>query len=92
MTKSIKDKINLKSKLYKSKNFVQLQNLSSEISEMISARKEEYYIHLSKKLNNPSTSSKTYWSILKSFYKGYKIPLIPPLSKKRICIRFCKKS
>ena len=37
------------------------------------------YIHLSKKLNNPSTRSKTYWSILKSSYKGNKVPLIPPL-------------
>ena len=44
---------------------------------MISIRKEEYYAHLPKKLNNPSTRSKTYWSILKSFYKGNKVPLIP---------------
>ena len=79
MTKRIKDKINLKSTLYKSKDFIELQNLSSEISEMISVRKEEYYLHLSEKLNNPNTSSKTYWSILKSFYKGNKVPLIPPL-------------
>ena len=43
MTKHIKDKINLKSMLYKSRNFIELQNLSSEISEMISTRKEEYY-------------------------------------------------
>ena len=46
---------------------------------MISVRKEEYYLHLSKKLNDLSTSSKTYWSILKSFYNGSKVPLIPPL-------------
>ena len=46
---------------------------------MISARKEKYYIHLAEKLNNPSTSSKTYWKILKSFYKDIKVPLIPPL-------------
>ena len=79
MTKWIKDKNNLKSTLYKSKQFMELQNLSTEISDMISIRKEEYYVHLSKKLNNPSTRSKTYWSILKSFYKGNKVPLIPPL-------------
>ena len=34
---------------------------------------------LPKKLNNPNTSAKTYWSILKSFYKGTKIPIIPPI-------------
>ena len=37
------------------------------------------YDHLSKKLNNPNTSAKTYWPLLKSFYKGPKVPLIPPL-------------
>ena len=33
------------------------------------------------KLNNPKTSSKTYWSILKTFYNGRKIPIIPPILK-----------
>ena len=46
---------------------------------MISIRKDEYYDHVSKKLNNPNTSAKTYWSILKSFYIGTMVPLIPPL-------------
>ena len=45
---------------------------------MISLRKENYD-NLFKKLNDPNTSAKTYWSILKSFYKGTKVPLIPPL-------------
>ena len=30
------------------------------------------------KLKNRKTSSKTYWSILKTFYNGRKIPIIPP--------------
>ena len=79
MTKAIKDKINAKKSLCKSKTFIELQNLAIDISEMISIRKDEYYDHLSKKLNNPNTSAKTYWSILKSFYKGTKVSLIPPL-------------
>ena len=33
------------------------------------------------KLNSPKTSSKTYWSILKTFYNGRKIPIIPPILK-----------
>ena len=32
-----------------------------------------------KKLNNPLLQTKTYWSILKTFYNEKKIPLIPPL-------------
>ena len=31
------------------------------------------------KLNNPKTSAKIYWSVLKSFYNDSKKPLIPPL-------------
>ena len=79
MAKAIKDKINTKKSLCKSKKFIELQNLAIDISEMISIRKDEYYDHLSKKLNNPNTSAKTYCSILKSFYKSTKVPLIPPL-------------
>ena len=59
MPKAIKDKISSKKSLCKSKNFMELQNLAFDISEMISIRKDEYYDHLSKKLNNPSTSAKT---------------------------------
>ena len=59
---------------------------------MISLRKEEYYISLSEKLNNRSTRSKTYWSIIKSFYKGSKVPLIPPLLVTKKCIRFQRES
>ena len=33
------------------------------------------------KLNNRKTSSKTYWSILKIFYNGRKIPILPPILK-----------
>ena len=79
MTKAIKDKINAKKSSCKSKRFIELQNLAIDISEMIYTRKDEYYDHLSKKLNNLNTSSKTYWSILKSLFKGIRVPLIPPM-------------
>ena len=42
-------------------------------------KKEKLYHDPSMKLNDPNTSGKTYWSILKSFYNDSKIPLIPPL-------------
>ena len=34
---------------------------------------------MGKRLNDPSTSAKSYWSLLKTFYNKRKIPLIPPL-------------
>ena len=53
---------------------------AAELSEMIQNRKERYFYDLSVKLNNPQTSPKTNWSIIKSCYNGRKIPIIPPLS------------
>ena len=79
MTEKIKNKINLKRSLSKSNKFSEIQMLSTEISTLILERKEKYYHDLSMKLNDPKTSAKTYWSILKSFYNDSKIPLIPPL-------------
>ena len=46
---------------------------------MISERKKKCYDQLSKTLNNPLTSPKAYWSILKTFYGGTEILLIPPI-------------
>ena len=53
---------------------------AAELSEMIPNRKEKYFYDLSLKVNNPQTSPKTYWSIIKSCYNGRKAPIIPPLS------------
>ena len=82
MTIAIKDKINSKKSLCTSKKLIELQNLAFDISEMISIRKDQYSDHLSKKINNRNTSVKAYWSILKSFYKGTYVPLIPTLFSK----------
>ena len=34
---------------------------------------------MGKRLNDPTTNTKSYWTILKTFYNKKKIPLIPPL-------------
>ena len=41
--------------------------------------KFEYYRKISKKLSDPSISSKCYWTPLKILLNGRKIPCIPPL-------------
>ena len=79
MTGIIKNRISLKKSLSRSTNFIGLQNLAIDISELISIRKEEYYNNFSKKLHEPNTRTKTYWLILESFYKGTRVPLVPPL-------------
>ena len=53
MNKKIKNKIKLNKSLHKSNNFIEIQKLSTEISDMILKRKEKYYHHLSLNLVNP---------------------------------------
>ena len=59
--------------------YVCLENLTTELSNLIRDTKTEYHSKLAAKLVNPSTSAKTYWSILKTFANGRKVPVIPPL-------------
>ena len=56
---------------------MKLQTISTEFSEMILKRKNDYHHQLSDKLNDPETSAKPCWSNLKILYNGKKIPLIP---------------
>ena len=60
-------------------DFRLLENVVNELNELISSTKALYYENLAKKLNNPLLQTKTYWSILKTFYNDKKIPIIPPL-------------
>ena len=53
--------------------------LALGISNTISSSKLKYHERLANKLNNPKTSLKTYWAILKTYVNGSKIPLIPSL-------------
>ena len=59
--------------------YLKLQTISTEFSEMILKRKNDYHRQLSDKVNDPETSTKAYWSILKTLYNGKKIPLIFPI-------------
>ena len=83
----VKNKIKWKSKIFKDyikngrtgNDYLKLKTSINDISEIIDKRKNHYNCHIASKLNNPKTSAKTYWSVLKSFYSGKNIPLIPPL-------------
>ena len=49
------------------------------MSELVRKSKDDYDKQIARKLTNPKKSSKTYWSILKTFYNGKKVTLIPSL-------------
>ena len=57
---------------------------------LIEANKEKYYSRISKRMTNPLTSNKTYWSILKSFINNKKIPCISPRFHQNRYITKCK--
>ena len=84
MNDFVKPKIKLLFKQYiQNSRFVSdfrlLENVVNELNDLISSTKALYYDNLAKKLNNPLLQTKTYWSILKTFYNDKKIPIIPPL-------------
>ena len=58
---------------------VTFQKAGAELINIIKSSKENFYFNLAKKLNDPSTSNKTYWSIMKTFINGKKTRIIPPL-------------
>ena len=55
------------------------KGLTQELTDEIEREKNQYYENLSNKLNNPLTSQKKYWTLLKTLMNGKKAPLIPPL-------------
>ena len=84
---NIKSKISWKNSMYKNykrngkkaEDYKLLTMAVSEVSQLIEKNKDEYYYRLGKQLNDPSSSAKSYWTTLKTFYNERKIPLIPPL-------------
>ena len=56
-----------------------MKDLQAQLNFLIEKSKGKYYSRLTSKLSDIGKSSKAYWSILKSFLIGKKIPCIPPL-------------
>ena len=78
MTNGITVVIEMKNNAYK--EYIRSgMNLTTELSNFIRDTKTEYHSKLAAKLVSPSTSAKTYWSILKTFANGRKVLVISPL-------------
>ena len=80
ITQSIRNRIDQKNNLYQKylrngKNIADLVSVNEaciSLSKMIQDSKNAHFNRLSKKLSNPKTTLKAYWSILKSFYSDKK--------------------
>ena len=87
MNKKIKSALKNKNRLYKKyisgskkqEDEIKLQADTVFVSNLIATTKDSYFTDLGKRLNDPKTGPKTYWSILKRFLNKIKIPTIPPL-------------
>ena len=84
MNKNIKSKIEAKNTSFIKKDrqetdFCALEESICNLNDMILQSKTSYYENLGKKVNGPTLRSKTYWSILKGFYNGKRVPVILPL-------------
>ena len=87
MNETIKNKLKVRNNLFEQyiqngrfeSDFILIERLGNELSDLISQIKALYYENVARKLNSLLLQAKTYWSILKTFYDGKKVPLIPPL-------------
>ena len=57
-----------------------LQSEMGNVASTISERNSNYDNNLAQKLIDPPANSKTYWSILNTFFNGKRISSIPPLN------------
>ena len=75
----IKRLINLKNKIFKylkdgrpKSVYENLQTITWDLTEAVTNSKNVYYERLANKLNDPNTSAKAYWSIIKTLFNGKK--------------------
>ena len=62
-----------------SKLLDKLDALKAKLQSSINFFQLKYYRKISKKLSDPSSRPKCYWTLLKTLLKGRKIPCITPL-------------
>ena len=87
MNKEIKSALRKKNRVYKRficsgrlpEHEAKLQQVTEEVSNLITHSKDTYFKKLGDRLNDPRTGQKTYWSVLKRVLNKTKIPNIPPI-------------
>ena len=87
MNKDIKNALRHKNRIYKryisggrkQEDESCLRETTELVSNLITNAKSSYFTNLGKRLNDPLTGPKTYWSILKRLMNKVKIPSVPPL-------------
>ena len=60
-------------------NLLMFKNLQNQLIQSIHTAKQRYFKKISKKLCDPLTSTKCYWSLLQAILNEKKVPCIPPI-------------
>ena len=60
-------------------NLFLLENLQNQLIQSIHTAKQKHFHKISKNLCNPLTSTKCYWSLLKTTLNGINVPCILPI-------------
>ena len=60
-------------------NLLMFKNLQNQLIQSIHTAKQRYFKKISKKLFDPLTSTKCYWSLLKTILNEKKVPCIPSI-------------
>ena len=98
ITKTIKNKLKQKNRLYKSykkhgyreEDKARLDNFRAECQADIKIAKDSYLKSLGCKLTDKEIPKKTYWKILKNLMNKSKAPKIPPLKVNDKFVMDCK--
>ena len=53
--------------------------MQQHLSKLIENARNKYFFRTSEKLNNPNTSTKCCWSLIKTLLNGKKVPCVPPI-------------
>ena len=56
-----------------------IQNMTTQASRLVDDAKLKYFTDIGRKLSDPSTGTKKYWSLINKILNKSKIPEIPPL-------------
>ena len=75
---------------YKADDKVRLDAFRIECPQAVEAAKLSYLTNLGNKVNNPSTSEKSYWKIINRVMNKCRAPEIPPLLVINLFILYCK--
>ena len=60
-------------------NIVMFKNLQNQLNQSVHTAKQKCFNKISKKLCDPLTSTKFYWSLLKTILNGKKVPCVHPI-------------